>query len=134
MSRKRILIIAVAIVILIYCLPPVMFCKDGIVLGQKTADFSEPYVHASQPEGGFPFGKIHYTTDFDNFYVINLKFWEKLKISQAIYLQNNEEIVEHQIAPFLYSVKQNQKYSHLNTYEVKRGNDCWYFDYWSVTQ
>lgn len=130
-KRKVIFLIIIGFFVLFFFMPPVMICKGGLVFGKNASKYDsvETYMHEQYTSVN---NIVYYTTDFENFYVINFKFWQEIKIRQSEFLENHEEIKERKINPWLYAVEQNQKQKTLNMYEVKRGKHCWYFAYFAA--
>lgn len=137
MSKRKwgikIILIVILLLILYLCFfaPPIMICKDGPILADRASgyDDSEAYIDEAYNDVD---KNVHYTTDFDYFYVINFRFWEQIEIRQFDFLNNNEEIKEAQINPWMYKVPQNQKDSDVNMFEVSRGENVWYFSYFAA--
>ena len=115
---------------LIIFTPPVMFAKGLPIFGKKSVRSENNFDHLGDGSD-FTSRKVYYTTDFDYFYFINLRFWENLGIEQWQYYIPTDEPNVKKINPFVYSVEQNLKYSYINSFGVSRGRDFWYFDYYA---
>lgn len=133
MKRGRKILCLSCIVVIIYSFlftPPIMIAKGAIILGSYTNTLDNPMVHLAEEDLNFPNRRLHYTTDFDYFYFLNFRFWEKLEIHQVEYVQQLKDAEVKQICPFVYSIEQKQKESNHITFGVKRGKKSWYFDYY----
>lgn len=131
-NRKKLILIAViviAIICVLFFAPPIMIAKGLPILGKNTEDFSNPWDHIDEQKTQQPYVRAHSSSDFNNFYFLNLKFWEKLDIQQVEYLDEVEDAQVTRILPFLYSAKQTLRSTYRNTFGIKRGDTCWYFDY-----
>lgn len=107
-----------------------MFAKGLPIFGKKSVRSENNFDHLGDCSD-FTSRKVYYTTDFDYFYFINLRFWENLGIEQLQYYIPTDEPKVKKINPFIYSVEQNLKYSYINSFGVSRGSDFWYFDYYA---
>lgn len=121
--------VVAAIAGLLLFTPPFLMCKGGFARGISVDNFDNPWEMAHVKGWGTPDEHVHDTTEFEHFYFVNFRFWEKLEIHQVEYAGEAEEAEVKRILPFLYSAKQNQKSRHRNTFGVKRGQESWYFDY-----
>lgn len=115
---------------LIIFTPPVMLAKGLPIFGKKSVRSENNFDHLGDGSD-FTSRKVYYTTDFDYFYFINLRFWENLEIEQLQYYIPMDEPKIKKINPFIYSVEQNLKYSYINSFGVSRDTDFWYFDYYA---
>ena len=123
-------IILVLLVYLFFFSPPIMVAKGGFEFGYYEENVENPYAHLGEQSMHFENRSLHSTGDFEHFYFLNFKFWEKLEIHQAEYVGATKEAEVKKILPFLYSAEQNLKTSYHNAFGVKRGGKGWYFDYY----
>ena len=85
------LIICVIIILLLFVSPPVMFVKGIPVLGKSTEKFKGAMEHYADYDNNFPNNRQYYAADFEHFYFVNLRFWERIEIEQLEYYQ--QEVV-----------------------------------------
>lgn len=128
---KRIIIfgIIIGLFIILYLLPPVAFCKGGIMRGKRTEYSETPANHIYTTEFMLSNPHYHKTSNFDYFYFFNFRFWEKLHISEIEYAEKKQQPKIKSFTPFIYIVEQNRKGEVLNSFYVNRGSHWWYFDY-----
>ena len=132
MKKKNFIFITCLLIFIFITIfsPPIMFAHGLPILGKKSEKSENNFDHLGDGSD-FTSRKVYYTTDFDHFYFVNLRFWENLEIEQLQYYVPTDTPEIKKINPFLYSVEQNLKYSYINSFGVSRGNDFWYFDYYA---
>lgn len=105
--------------IVVYVSPPIMFVKGAPILGNKCSSYKEKIGK-----------KIYYATDFEYFYILNLKFWEKLEIERLFANENHSIDIEKKL-PVLYTIRHIPNENDSYSFRVKRMTSCWYFDYYA---
>lgn len=108
--------------------PPIMFANGWIQFGDRAENLEQ---HRLDEYNNFPFRREASNSDFDNFYFINLRFWNNMTVAQTAQ-DNNESVSWELIFPGIYKVEQNRKGSYVNSFEIKRGNSSWYCDYYAT--
>ena len=117
--KVRILVAIILMGIVVYVSPPIMFVKGAPILGNKCSSYNEKIGK-----------KIYYATDFENFYILNLKFWEKLEIERLFANENHSIDIEKKL-PVLYTIRHIPNENDSYSFRVKRMTSCWYFDYYA---
>ena len=132
MKKKNFIFITCLLIFIFITIfsPPIMFAHGLPILGKKSEKSENNFDHLGDGSD-FTSRKVYYTTDFEHFYFVNLRFWKTLEIEQLQYYVPTDTPKIKKINPFLYSVEQNLKYSYINSFGVSRGNDFWYFDYYA---
>ena len=132
MKKKNFIFITCLLIFIFITIfsPPIMFAHGLPILGKNSEKSENNFDHLGDGSD-FTSRKVYYTTDFDHFYFVNLRFWENLDIEQLQYYVPTDAPEIKEISPFLYSVEQNLKYSYINSFGVSRGNDFWYLDYYA---
>lgn len=117
--RKKICIIIILSFLLLYSLPPIMFANGAPIIGNKS-DF--------YPEN--PLQKTYYSIDFENFYVLNFRFWEELKINRIF--SNDASINVRKIFPILYTINHTPNKIDKYIFSIQRSSSKWYFEYFAT--
>lgn len=148
MKRQKRIVIFILICLVVtgsFFLPPIIIAKGAPVVGVHIKSFDKPEEILINEDRNFASRLIYYTSDFEEFYVLNFRFWVKLRISELQYpiidpqkvmlidystlgLKFEDADVK-EILPFLYSIKQNYRDRGRNTFGIERGDKRWYFDY-----
>lgn len=134
MKKKKKIIIGVVVILCLIAVyaPPIMFAHGAPILGEHTEGVKTPEEHLADRYENFVSNRKYSSVDFEHYYVLNLRFWQKLKIEQVEYYKPIEGGRVKRMNPFLYSVEHTTGEDGLNTFEVQRGKHCWYFDYHAV--
>ena len=69
------IVILLCIVLILYFTPPIMLADGWIEFGSRADSFE---THMLDEYNNFPFRREASNSDFDNFYFINLRIWEKI--------------------------------------------------------
>ena len=76
------IVILLCIVLILYFTPPIMLADGWIEFGSRADSFE---THMLNEYNNFAFRREASNSDFDNFYLINLRSWEKMSITRIVY-------------------------------------------------
>lgn len=122
MKKKKEIMIGILIIlclIVIYA-PPIMIAHGAPTLEKHTEGLKTPEEHLADRDKNFVNNHEYSAVNFEHYYVLNLRFWQKLKIEQVEYYKPLESGQVKRITPFLYSVEHAKGKYGLNTFEVQR--------------
>ena len=121
------IVILLCIVLILYFTPPIMLADGWIEFGTRADSFE---THMLNEYNNFPFRREASNSDFDNFYFINLRIWEKMSITRIVYDGDKNTTCEL-IFPGVYRVENTRKGAYVNSFEIKRGKTLWFCDYYA---
>ncbi|RGF07456.1 hypothetical protein DW256_04150 [Ruminococcus sp. AM22-14LB] len=121
------IVILLCIVLILYFTPPIMLAAGWIEFGSRADSFE---THILDEYNNFPFRREASNSDFDNFYFINLRIWEKMSITRIVYNGDKNTTCEL-IFPGVYRVENTRKGAYVNSFEIKRGKTLWFCDYYA---
>ena len=107
------IVILLCIVLILYFTPPIMLADGWIEFGSRADSF-----------------ETHMLDEYDNFYFINLRSWEKMSITRIVYDGDKNTTCEL-IFPGVYRVENTRKGAYVNSFEIKRGKTLWFCDYYA---
>lgn len=125
---KRIFIGAIIITIWLFFLsPPIAIVKYMPMIPRRVDDLVHLDQHLTREQNKSVNRSVFGSTNFEYIYFLNFQFWKELEIHQVEIGQTNQGEVKKN-TPFIYAMEFSEKNAYHYCYELRRGNDNWYFD------